>query len=148
MFGLNKIAKTFHLQIREKGFWDNRDQMMDLIASLRTSDPELALYMETCLWDNMLMLVVSEITENQEARRKGRHGVLNFEDKQGIRDLSDEDFKAWYDANVKDTARQEIIGTIYRLLEICGGADIDLDFRMALEYRYNMLRKSKHGKNF
>lgn len=120
---LNELSKSIHSANKEKGFWDGDRNVGEL-----------------------LMLVVSELGEALEAKRKDRHAkseshVLNLVS-------GDVDFKTSFEQNIKDTFEDEIADSIIRLLDMCGGLGINIEFFISEKLRYNKTRPRLHGKKF
>lgn len=80
----------------------------------------------------LLMLVVTEISEAVESLREKRFAELN--------------------KNVgfigKDTFEDEIADTFIRLADICGYLKIDIEKHILAKIKYNSTRPKKHGKEF
>lgn len=104
----NKLASAIHENAKSKGFWDNTRNEGEL-----------------------LMLVVSEISEALEAHRKGK-----FADLQGLADalkkyesfpvdmgIYEREFKLY----VKDSFEDEIADTIIRILDYAANKGISID---------------------
>ena len=132
---MKKIIDRAHATAKEKGFWDTERNVSE-----------------------MLMLIVSELAEAQEALRKN-----NYADKaitEGLKkDLelnhSDEEFqlnqgiwKSLFEEKVKSSFEDEIADVAIRLFDLCGGMGIDLEKHIELKMKYNSLRGYKHGKAF
>lgn len=130
----NLIAQA-HGTAKEKGFWDTERNVSE-----------------------MLMLIVSELAEAQEALRKN-----HFADKSAITGLSqdieleksDDEFqmdkgiwKGLFEDKVKSSFEDEIADVAIRLFDLCGGLDIDLEKHIELKMKYNSMRGYKHGKAF
>ena len=130
----NLIAQA-HGTAKEKGFWDTERNVSE-----------------------MLMLIVSELAEAQEALRKN-----HFADKVAVSDLqlsielekSDDEFKldvpSWkesFEHHVKSSFEDEIADVAIRLFDLCGGLNIDLEKHIELKMKYNSMRGYKHGKAF
>ena len=120
---------------KEKGFWETERNV-----------PEI------------LMLIVSELSESLEALRKD-----HYADKGVVKDLlqdlelnkTDEEFvikalefKVKFDEGVKSSFEDEIADVAIRLFDLCGGLDIDLQKHIELKMMYNSMRGYKHGKKF
>lgn len=130
----NLIDKA-HGTAKEKGFWDTERNVSE-----------------------MLMLIVSELAEAQEALRKNQ-----FADEDVCKGLAhdielqqtDEEFKmdipVWktlFEEKVKSTFEDEIADVAIRLFDLCGGLNIDLEKHIQLKMKYNSMRGYKHGKLF
>jgi NTP pyrophosphatase (non-canonical NTP hydrolase) len=115
---LTDFSKQIHQANAEKGFWDNERNVGEL-----------------------LMLVVTELSEALEAHRKGRFAI-------GVDLISDYDFVLWFGINHKDTFEDEIADAIIRLLDLSGGLGIDIQRHIVLKIQYNRTRPTLHGKNY
>ena len=118
---LNELSKNIYEGNKARGFWEKERNLGE-----------------------MLMLVVTELSEALEAHRSGKkctHGdkVAYFE--------SDDMLQA-FKQNIKDTFEDEIADAVIRLLDMCGGLDIDIDFHVRTKLMYNASRPYKHGKNY
>ena len=134
---LNELAQQIHEAAEEKGFWDKERNTGEL-----------------------LMLIVSELSEALEADRKGRRGQLN----NFIRDLEyaqftiddfnldDRDNYRWianrFETTIKDTFEDEIADALIRILDLCAAMGIDIDLHIKAKLRYNLGRPKKHGKAY
>jgi NTP pyrophosphatase (non-canonical NTP hydrolase) len=118
---MNKLAEEIFQNNKEKGFWDKERNTGE-----------------------MLMLVVSELGEAMEALRKDRMANID-----AFKEVTDEQlFENNFKANIKDTFEDEIADSIIRLLDMCGGLNIDIDFHIEQKLKYNKTRPRLHGKNF
>ena len=90
-----------------------------------------------------LMLVVSELVEALEADRKNRICAVQMGAVNGW--AQDDDFKSYFETNVKDTFEDEIADSFIRLMDLVGGLGIDIDSHISAKRRYNSLREYKHG---
>ena len=98
----------------------------------------------------MLMLVVSELSEALEELRSG-HAPTTVYTKAGVqvpRDL---------DPRFKDTPLPlpkpegfgvELADAVIRIAHLCGALDIDLEARIVEKLAYNATRPYKHGRTF
>lgn len=130
----NLIDKA-HAVAKEKGFWETERNVSE-----------------------MLMLIVSELAEGQEALRKN-HYADPFAVTQLSNDLelekTDEEFhldkaewKEKFELAVKSSFEDEIADVAIRLFDLCGGLNIDLEKHIELKMKYNSMRGYKHGKQF
>lgn len=99
-----------------------------------------------------LMLVVSELAEALEADRKGRHT-----EERHIRTFESDHNEKWarpahdafsFESNIKDRFEDEIADTFIRLMDLCGGLNIDIDKHIEYKLKYNSMRQYKHGKAY
>ena len=130
----NLIAQA-HGTAKEKGFWDTERNVSE-----------------------MLMLIVSEVAEAQEALRKNHYANQEVVDSlaQDLElDKTDEEFllktlvwKGKFEDNIKSTFQDEIADVAIRLFDLCGGLNIDLQKHIELKMKYNSMRGYKHGKAF
>jgi NTP pyrophosphatase (non-canonical NTP hydrolase) len=130
----NLIAQA-HGTAKEKGFWDTERNVSE-----------------------MLMLIVSELAEAQEALRKDYRcdSIAANELRRDLElDSSDEEFllhtlewKHKFEEAVKSSFEDEVADVAIRLFDLCGGLGIDLEKHIELKMKYNSLRGYKHGKKF
>jgi NTP pyrophosphatase (non-canonical NTP hydrolase) len=132
---MKDLINRAHGTAKEKGFWDTPRNVSE-----------------------MLMLVVSELAEAQEALRKDHYAnqeVVNSLAQDLELDKTDEEFllktlvwKGKFEDNIKSTFQDEIADVAIRLFDLCGGLDIDLQKHIELKMKYNSMRGYKHGKAF
>jgi len=122
--GLNEACKKHHYKMREKGFWESEDTVSDL-GDAGHVEPEEELKLHNELLTARLGLVSSELGEAMDALRKNMHG---------------------YDK--KDTFEAELADTFFRLMDIVGGLDIDIERSLTWVGENNDKRGKKHGKLF
>lgn len=132
---MKDLITKAHQVAKDKGFWDTERNVSE-----------------------MLMLIVSEVAEAQEALRKGHYAEKSIAD--GLqKDLElnnyDEEFKMdigiWkslFEEKIKSSFEDEIADVAIRLFDLCGGMGIDLEKHIELKMKYNSLRGYKHGKAF
>ncbi len=132
---MKDLIKKAHATAKEKGFWDTERNVSE-----------------------MLMLIVSEVAEAQEALRKNHYANQEVVDSlaQDLElDKTDEEFllktlvwKGKFEDNIKSTFQDEIADVAIRLFDLCGGMGIDLQKHIELKMKYNSMRGYKHGKAF
>jgi len=122
--GLNKACKEHHYEMRQKGFWESEDMVMDLEDADRiTSEEELKLHNE--LLTARIALIITELSEAIEALRKNKNGYEQ-----------------------KDTLEDELADAMLRFMDLVGGLDLDLERQLKWKSEYNRKRGYKHGKLF
>lgn len=132
---IKKMIKKSHEVAKEKGFWESERNVSE-----------------------MLMLIVSELAEAQEALRKNHYADKSLSTGLLV-DIelhkTDDEFnimsgpwKAGFEKNVKSTFEDEIADVAIRLFDLCGGLGIDLEKHIELKMMYNSMRGYKHGKQF
>jgi len=146
--GLNTLARVFTKAMEEKGFWDLRKRAFAHIEKLATEDSELASFLKGCVTDNMDLLIISEVIEGMEARRKGRICTLSEEGLNKLRNMEGEQLSTFYKERAKDTEQFEMAGLLYRILDKAGGLGWDIDSMLEIEHKFNLTRPRKHGKKF
>lgn len=124
LYPLGELSKAVYERNKEKGFWDNEKNVGET-----------------------LMLVVSELGEALEAHRKGVKASKDCFVKV-VNAGSDEEFASAFKENVKDTFEDEIADAVIRLLDMCGGFNIDIVNHVYHKLRYNATRPRLHGKKY
>jgi len=125
---LNGLAREINLEAKSKGFWDNKRNIGE-----------------------MLMLIVSELGEAMEADRKDKHADIHkhhisYETYQLHGDHLE--FKESFEIYIKDTFEDEIADAIIRLLDLCAGLRIDIDWHIENKLKFNKTRPMLHGKTY
>ena len=117
---LNQLSKSIYNDNQVQGFWDQERNIGE-----------------------MLMLVVSELGEALEAHRNGRllADIPSVPEGEAA-------FKLFFEEQVKDSFQDEIADALIRLLDLCGGLDIDIEYYIEQKLRYNRTRKRLHGKEY
>lgn len=133
---IKQLIKKSHDMAREKGFWEDPNRNVS----------------------EMLMLIVSELAEAQEALRKERYAVettaIDLHKDLEVK-LYDEEFdynpqqwKETFESTIKNSFEDELADVAIRLFDLCGGLNIDLFRHIELKMHYNSTRGHKHGKKF
>jgi NTP pyrophosphatase (non-canonical NTP hydrolase) len=122
---LRELAKKIHQTNKEKGFWDSERNVGE-----------------------MLMLVVTELSEALEVHRKSPVSPLTPSVLAGIDGDNDTLFKIDFETHVKDTFGDEIADAIIRLLDIGEGLGYDIQKHVEMKMRYNQTRERLHGKRY
>lgn len=108
-FTIDNLVKSAHENAVKHGFWEDVDRLF--ITSQ---------YGKNAVIGNMLMLIVSEVAEAQEALRK----------------------------NNMDNFKEELADVVIRTADLCGGLNIDLESEIIKKMQKNKSRPYKHGKEF
>jgi len=117
---MTDMAKAIYEGNKEKGFWDQPRNVGE-----------------------MLMLVVTELGEALEALRKDRmsHPTVHVPEGHVID-------KAMFEEFYKDTFEDEVADALIRILDMCGGLGIDIEWHVSNKVAYNKQREKLHGKKF
>lgn len=149
---------------KEKGFWDCRrcegkgKYPLMVVGGLHAGGD---IQCETCSGTGkldrntgeLLMLITSELGEALEAHRKGRFASIgNFnalmDNKYGADEDHDEAFKLAFEQTIKGSYEEEIADVFIRIMDLCGGQEIDLEFFVFQKMKYNATRDRLHGKAY
>ena len=132
---MKKLISQAHEMAKSKGFWDEERNTGEL-----------------------LMLVVSELSEGLEALRKDDYADQSVVESlaQDLElDRTDEEFmlkainwKTAFEQGVKSSFEDEMADVAIRLFDLCGGLNIDLEKHIEMKMKYNSMRGYKHGKKF
>ena len=131
---LNKMCKEIYEGNKAKGFWDKERNLGEL-----------------------LMFIVSELGEAIEAHRKGNTlktkrelGVSNsmIDFLMNKKNYKAENWRQFYEMELKDSFETEIGDTFIRLMDLCGGLNIDIDKFIEMKMEYNKGRGKLHGKAY
>ena len=120
---LNELSQKIFQANKEKGFWNEKRNVGE-----------------------MLMLVTTELAEAMESHRKGKFCQLETFNDTYFDNLKDAEFKQAFEKNIKDTFEDEMADALIRILDMCGGLEIDIEKHVELKLRYNSLRPKLHGK--
>ena len=122
---IKEIQQEIHKVNVEKGFWEDRKNVGEV-----------------------LMLIVSELSEALEAHRSSRKALVELFDAKSIDRTEAADYQADFEQCIKDTFEDEIADTVIRILDMCEGFGIDLERHIELKLEYNRTRPYKHGKKY
>ena len=101
----------------------------------------------------LLMLIVSELSEALEADRKNKHFYRtspSWLELYANRKTDDDvdTFDMIFAEEVKDTFEDELADAVIRIADLCGYLNIDLESHIKAKMRYNESRPHKHGKEY
>lgn len=100
----------------------------------------------------LLMLIVSELSEALEADRNGKWFDGDKEWLKLYTNRKTEDDADTFDMifmeTVKNTFEDELADAIIRILDLAGYLNIDLESHVLAKMRYNESRPFKHGKEY
>lgn len=124
---LKELGYKIHSNAKSKGFWNKERNTGE-----------------------MLMLIVSEISEALEADRKGRSADWTYDDPPIINahNYDDEGFNELFEREVKDTFEDELADAVIRIIDLSYSRGIDLEWHIEQKMRYNALRSHMHGKKY
>lgn len=123
---INNLAKEVHQNAKNKGFFDSEKNIGE-----------------------MLMLIVTEVSEACEADRKDNYfnrGVLKIDE---VMDIEGETAFMWKFSNhVKDTFEDELADIMIRVMDLAEFKGINLEKHIKAKMRHNSNREHKHGKKY
>jgi len=126
MMNLNELKDKIHNNAVQKGFWDQERNIGEA-----------------------LMLIVTELAEGLETHRaSGKIKLVDDMVKKAMSEMNDEEFKEHFALMVKDSFQDEMADSIIRILDLCGGLGIDIDWHIHAKMRYNATRSRLHGKAY
>jgi NTP pyrophosphatase (non-canonical NTP hydrolase) len=125
MATINELSKQIHETARSKGFWDN---------DRNTGE--------------MLMLIVSEISEAMEADRKDHYSDWVDALPPFMTNIPDDQYKDIFEREVKNTFEDELADAVIRILDLAYSRGIDLEWHIKAKMRYNATREHMHGKKY
>ena len=120
-----ELSKEIHENARSKGFWDKERNLGE-----------------------MLMLIVSEVSEAMEADRKNHFS--DWEDKLPPigENLEDKNFVKAFMMMVKNTFEDELADVCIRIFDLAYSRGIDLQWHIEQKMKYNSMREHMHGKKY
>lgn len=120
---IKETAKEIYENAKAKGFWDTERNLGE-----------------------MLMLIVSELSEALEADRTGHY--CN-QDRRDLIDSNDYDsYSSTFETYIKNTFEDELADVVIRVLDLCHAKNIDLEWHIRNKMKYNSMREHKHGKKY
>jgi len=124
---INKLCNEAHAAAVSKGFYERERNL-----------PEL------------LMLVVSELSEAMEAERNGEMVTLGRQPMARAYAKADWNQGHAYDFDheMRHTIEEEIADACIRIFDLCGYYEIDLEAWIVAKMKYNATRPPKHGKAY
>ena len=123
---MNELRDKIYQNAKDKGFWDKERNMGEA-----------------------LMLIVTELAEALEVHRaSGQLKEFTEGQKLSLEKMSDEQFPETFSIMVKDSFHDEMADVLIRVLDLCGGYNIDIDWHVKMKMRYNATRSRLHGKKY
>lgn len=135
---INELSKQIHENAKSKGFWDKERNIGE-----------------------MLMLVVSEVSEAMEADRENRYYDPETRYRHGkdlsvngsiwafdIVDNDDEAWENWFRSEVKNSFEDELADAVIRIMDMAYARGMDLEWHIKAKMRYNSMREHMHGKKY
>lgn len=95
----------------------------------------------------MLMLIVTEVSEAMEADRIGKRADWSYDNPPIIQpeQIDDKKFCELFEKEVKNTFEDEMADIVIRVMDMCAFKGIDLEWHILQKIRYNETRPHKHG---
>ncbi len=124
---LTEFCRRVNQEVREKGFWDSTHRVLSLLGKGYPGEDmgDNFLATKNAFISQKIALIMSECGEALEAMRNVNYGLER-----------------------KDTFEDELADVFIRLADLCGELDIDIERQIDWKLRYNIGRKTKHGKIF
>lgn len=144
MLDISQASKDIHSEVKEKGFWKERLEVpKKMKESGLFTDKEID-FVEHNIRSQMMLLIVCEISEAEEALRKDCFAnLLAFGEEYAKTGNLVESFEKY----IKDTYEDEIADAIIRIFDLAEGDSINIEQHIILKRLYNQQRPYKHGKN-
>lgn len=116
---ITEVVKVCHELSKEKGFWDKSRNVAE-----------------------MLMLIVSELSEALEAHREDKFAIAPM--------TKCKTYNAtWlFESYIEGTFEEEIADVFIRLFDLCGGLNIDIEYFIDKKIEYNKTRPYLHNKKY
>lgn len=143
---LNELSKEIYEGNKERGFWEDHFEALDL-ANIN-SKSNIIKAIDNAFLSQKIMLMVTELGEAQEALRDNHFCKLNANQLINLENSNDDIFKENFQDQVKNTFEDELADSIIRVLDTCGARGIDINKHILLKLRFNKFRNRKHGKQF
>lgn len=154
MSDISTLQKLIHEENKAKGFWDDRKAIPVGMEVTKHFTPDEIKFVKGAIVSQMLMLIVSEISEAQEALRKGRGANMksfdtdmSYADDPAAINFNEMVFKNAFSSFIKDTFEDELADATIRIFDLAAGLGIDLERHIELKRKYNKTRPYKHGKS-
>ena len=123
---INELAKKVHENAKDKGFFDNKKNIGEMLA-----------------------LIHSEVSEALEADRNKLYCKMDLSQSNVLIGWGDDvDFVRAYKSLVKGTFEEEMADIIIRVMDMCAFKGIDLEYHIKAKMRYNSSRPKMHGKEY
>lgn len=147
---IKQLQIEIHKTSTEKGFWKDYD-LIPINVYNKSSTEEIGLHESEWIREQhkctKLALIITEIAEAIEARRKGKDADLTGKFPLGHEYYTQES-KEWFENNIKDTEGDELADAFIRLLDYCEKMDIDLEWHVKEKMIYNNTRAKMHDKKY
>lgn len=144
---LTELSRDIFNINKEKGFWADHFGTMFLVETNENFTKEQARAVQNAFISQKLMLITTEVGEAMEALRDNKYSPISL-DRHYDEIMEHQDFKELFENQIKNSFEDEIADSIIRLLDLCGGLNIDIQKHIDLKLQYNKTRGYKHGKQF
>jgi len=132
---INELARQIHENAKSKGFYERERN-----------------FSET------LMLIVSELSEAQEADRKNHYAkketflqrVVEVESNESLRKHLniDNPYSHYFEVFIKNSIEDELADALIRILDLSESIGMDMEWHIKHKMKYNSTRPHKHGKKY
>ena len=129
MSSIAELSKEIHENARNKGFWDKERNTGE-----------------------MLMLVVSELSEALEADRIDHLADTSYINEMEAGGYTWENsklsFETAFKKSVKNSFEDELADAMIRIMDLAHSRGIDLEWHIRQKMNYNATRQHMHGKKY
>ena len=123
---INELAKKVHENAKEKGFFDTKKNIGEMLA-----------------------LIHSEVSEALEADRNRQYCKIDLSQSNVLMGWgNDIDYQRAYIELVKGSFEEEMADIVIRVMDMCAFKGIDLEYHIKAKMRYNSGRVKMHGKKY
>lgn len=144
MLDISQTAQEIHEEVKQKGFWEERLQVPAKMKASGLFTAKEIKFVEHNIRSQMLLLIICEVAEAEEALRKDNYAsLLAF----GEEYAKTGNLVEAFENNIKDTYEDELADAIIRLFDLGASDGIDIEQHIVLKRLYNQNRPYKHGKN-
>jgi len=122
---IQELSKQIHENAKAKGFWDKERNLGE-----------------------MLMLIVSEVSEAMESDRENRFSDWSDRLPPFMDNIPNDEFNKVFKDEVKNTFEDELADVMIRVMDLAYSRGVDIEWHIKQKMRYNETRPHMHGKKY